>query len=289
MKKEITGNLNKLINIPQEFIDHVSIEMRLLEDDNWREKSGFLLQPQKHISNHALERIWKPACARVFLSHKDEYKSQATNLKERLEKYGISCFVAHKDIQPTKEWMQEIENALVSMDVLVALMTEDFHDSDWTDQEIGVAVARHTPIIPVKIGKDPYGFIGKYQALSGIWRDIPKMAGDVFGIIVNHSATKEKIKKSVIHAFKNSASYEESIFFVTEVLPCFEELEDLYIGEIIAAFSENSQIYDCFAAKARLPDLLYRWTGSQYNVEDKKIVKRTRRTTRSVAADDIPF
>ena len=42
-ESEISGKLNKLIKIPGEFIDCVSIEMQLLENDNWREKSGFVL------------------------------------------------------------------------------------------------------------------------------------------------------------------------------------------------------------------------------------------------------
>jgi len=42
-EKEITENINKLIKIPHEFIDEVSIEMRLSDEKNWREKSGYVL------------------------------------------------------------------------------------------------------------------------------------------------------------------------------------------------------------------------------------------------------
>jgi len=272
-ESEISNKLNKLIEIRGEFIDCVSIEMQLSEDDDWREKTGFVLPAQKHISNNALERIWKPAYVRAFLTHKAEYKSKAGELKDELERYGVSCFVAHKDIEPTKEWIQEIEHALFSMDLLVALMSEDFSDSNWTDQEVGVAVGRHIPIIPIKIGKDPYGFIGRYQALSGVWTDIPKMASDVFGIIVKHSATKEKIKRATINAFKNSPSFADSKFYVTDVLPHFKKLDEPYVEEILSAFNENSQIRDCFSAKNRLPNLLYEWTGKQYHFVDEQLVR----------------
>ena len=69
-ESEIRNKLNKLIKISGEFIDSVSIEMQLLEEDDWREKSGLVLQAKKHISNNILERIWKPTCVRAFLSHK---------------------------------------------------------------------------------------------------------------------------------------------------------------------------------------------------------------------------
>ena len=288
-EKEINNKINKLISIPGEYIDLVSIEMQLMQDDNWRERSGLVLQPKKHIPDSALERIWTQRYVRAFLSHKAGCKAKASKLKKELEKYGVSCFVAHKDIRPTKEWVQEIENALSSMNVLIALMTEDFHDSDWTDQEIGVAVGRHILIIPVKIGKDPYGFIGKYQALAGMWEKISKMAKDVFDIIVEHPSTKIRAKRAAIQAFKVSASYNDSKFFVTDVLPNFENLEEAEVEEVIKAFNTNSQICDCFSAQNRLPGLLHKWTGNNYRINDKeKLVKVQQRKERSVT-DDIPF
>jgi len=287
-EKEISQNLSKLINIPHEFIDCVSIEMQLIEEDNWREKSGLVLKAKKHISNNVLERIWKPDCVRAFFSHKASYKTEAGNLKEELEKYGISCFVAHKDIKATKVWVQEMENALFSMDMLIALMTDDFNDSEWTDQEVGVAVGRDVLIIPVKLGKDPYGFIGKYQALSGTWKNIPKMAYAILDIVLEHPSTKEIGKRAVIHAFKNSSSFETSKIFVKDILPRFKKLQEAEIEKIITAFNENSQIYDCFSAQNRLPDLLYKWTGNQYHVVDNKLVKKQPRTKR-IVTDDIPF
>lgn len=287
-ESEISSKLNKLIKIPSEFIDCVSIEMQLLEDDNWREKSGLVLRNKKHISDNVLERIWTPKCVRAFLGHKAEHKTEVVKLKDELGKYGISCFVAHKDIKPTKEWVQEIENALFSMDVLIALMTEDFHDSEWTDQEVGVAVGRHVPIIPVKIGKDPYGFIGKYQALAGTWENISKMAKDILDIVVDHPSMKGKMQQAAINAFKDSSSFSISKHFVTEILPRFEKLEESDIEKIILAFNKNSQIHGSWSAENRLPDLLYKWTGNPYHIIDKKLIKKPPEATGS-ASDDIPF
>jgi len=55
------------------------------------------------------------------------------------------------------------------MDAFVALLTEEFHDSDWTDQEVGFALGRTVPVIAVKLDMDSYGFIGKFQAVSCEW------------------------------------------------------------------------------------------------------------------------
>ena len=287
-EKQIGQDISRLIVINGESIESVSIEMELISDEDWRQKSGLVLRAQKHISKSVLSRIWKPIYIRAFLSHKAKHKIGAGKLKDELEKYGISCFVAHNDIKPTKEWVQEIENALFSMEVLITLMTEDFHDSDWTDQEVGVAVGRQVLIIPVKIGKDPYGFIGKYQALSGKWENISKMAKAILGVVLDHPSTKERIERASIRAFKHSPSYDTSKYFVSEIFPYFKKLEEAQVQEVISAFNANSQIYGCYAAEEKLPDLLYKWTGHRHSIIERKLVKGSPRTKRP-ATDDIPF
>jgi hypothetical protein len=106
----------------------------------------------------------------VFLSHKAEVKREVAQVKEQLSYFGLSCFVAHEDIHPTTEWQDEIENALSTMDAFVALMTDNFHESDWTDQEVGYAFARGIPIVAARLGRNPYGFIGKFQGLATRWQ-----------------------------------------------------------------------------------------------------------------------
>jgi hypothetical protein len=48
---------------------------------------------------------------------KDE--ATAMRLKECLGAYGITGFVAHEDIEPSRVWQTEIERALFAMDALV--------------------------------------------------------------------------------------------------------------------------------------------------------------------------
>ena len=126
------------------------------------------------------KRIWGTGKVRVFLSHKSEYKNETAKLKEELSKHNIACFVAHEDVEPTREWQKEIENALFSMDILVALMTEGFQNSNWTDQEIGIALGREKKVILVNLGTAPYGFVGKIQALSSSWE---RLGEDVLEIL----------------------------------------------------------------------------------------------------------
>lgn len=110
--------------------------------------------------------FWKTGHFKLFISHLSTFKKTIGHLKTALEKYGISSFVAHEDIEPTKEWQEEIEKGLFSMDALCAVLMPGFKESNWTDQEIGVAVGRSVLIIPIRKDLDPYGFIGKYQGFQ---------------------------------------------------------------------------------------------------------------------------
>ena len=87
-------------------------------------------------------------------------------MQEALQRFGISAFVAHEDIQPTTEWEGEIQRGLGTMEALAAILTPDFSASVWCDQEVGFALGRSRLVIPIRCGMDPYGFLGKYQGLT---------------------------------------------------------------------------------------------------------------------------
>ena len=126
VRNQIREDLNKLHNEPNEFIEEVFLEMAET-DHEWRKESGLLVSGTREILPDATKRIWGDDGFRVFLSHKSEVKKETAALKDKLQLFGISCFVAHEDIFPTKAWQDEIENALASMDAFVALMTEKLH------------------------------------------------------------------------------------------------------------------------------------------------------------------
>ena len=99
------------------------------------------LQKSEKEMSDAAERLWTNGYLRAFLSHKAEHKKEAAELKSSLTDFGISAFISNEDIEPTKEWQDEIELALSTQDVCVALLTKS-GNSKWTDQEIGIAIGR---------------------------------------------------------------------------------------------------------------------------------------------------
>lgn len=238
VQDQIKNDLNKIHNVQDEFVAQVFLEMEMIEDYDWRKESGLLQTGKRSVLPEAEKRIWGDEGFRLFLSHKSEVKKEAAKLKERLNHFGISCFVAHEDIHPTKAWQDEIENALASMEGFVALMTETFHDSDWTDQEVGFAFARGVPIVAVRLGKDPYGFIGKFQALSCTWLS---SAEDIVKILIK----SDRMFNAYVQALRKCPSW-ESGNALAKALPGIARLSMQQINELVTAYNETSELRGSF-------------------------------------------
>ena len=155
--------------------------------------------------------FWKVGYFRLFLSHLASFKVQTSHLQSVLNGYAISAFVAHEDIEPSKEWQVEIEAGLYSMDALAAILMEGFKESNWCDQEVGVAVGRDVLIVPVRRGLDPYGFIGKYQGIQALNKTVGEVAEQIFLTIVKSPKTREKMLNSLVNAIAQSTDIEKAI------------------------------------------------------------------------------
>lgn len=158
------------LNIPLDVSLFPKSFLNTNEIHQWRSNPQYhFREALQTVSPEMVENIWGSASAlHVFISHKADKKDRAHKLKEGLSKFGISSFVAHDDIKPAEEWQVAIEKALFSSDALIALICDEFSESNWTDQEVGIAIGRQIPIFPVKLtdAANPYGFIGKIQAFK---------------------------------------------------------------------------------------------------------------------------
>jgi hypothetical protein len=188
-----------------------------------------------------IPRFWKEGMFRLFITHLATQRKAAGELQGALHNFGISSFVAHNDIAPTKEWQNEIEAALSSCEALVALLHPKFHDSKWTDQEIGYAMGREVPVFTVRCGQDPYGFIGRFQAFNGNSKKAPVLAKELFDALRKGESTSIRISEAVIGAFIGSTSYKEAKerMGYVEVLGVWDPT---FAGRLEAAVKKNPQI-----------------------------------------------
>jgi hypothetical protein len=107
---------------------------------------------------------WKQGYARMFLSHSAAHKGFAGDVARELAVVGIHGFVAHDTMEYSRPWQEQIENALRTMDVFVALVHPEFLSSAWCNQEVGWALGMRVPRYVIRVdGTDPVGFVGKDQ------------------------------------------------------------------------------------------------------------------------------
>lgn len=155
--------------------------------------------------------FWEPFHFKLFLSHLSSFKKTTGQLQSALRKFGVSAFVAHVDIEPTREWLEEIEAGLHSMDALAAILMPGFKESNWTDQEVGVAVGRGVLVIPIMRGLNPYGFISKYQGLNAQGKTVSAVAEEVFRILVTSPKTRIKMLSCLTETTLQSKSETEAM------------------------------------------------------------------------------
>lgn len=263
---EIRDGVNRISNVQNEFIEKVFLE--LMDDptlEDWRERSGVLLSPIPVAaigSQEQLRRLWHQDYLRLFLSHKASYKQQATALKVAMERFGVSCFVAHEDIEPTKPWQDEIERALFSMEALVALMTEDFADSNWTDQEVGVAFGRQVPIMAVRLGADPHGFIGKFQGVPGINRTSNQLASAVYDLLWKNPSLVPRLTEGLMTSFESSKTYVQANMLIG-YLDRLKSAPPVIVERLENVVKMNDQVARAYDVKEKLPQLLNRLRKQQ--------------------------
>ena len=150
-------------------------------------------------------------------------------------------------------------------------MTDGFHNSQWTDQEVGVAFGRGVPIISVNLGCTPYGFIGKFQALSCSWETAAK---EIVRLWINH----DRMLNSYINAAFDCQCYEDANT-LSEMLPSIEKLSVPQTERLISAFNENIQVRWSFGFNGEKPSYhgygliphLERLTGKKYGLSRGRI------------------
>ncbi len=203
---------------------------------------------------------WKSGYFKLFLSHVVSSLKGASNLQYVLNNYAISSFVAHKDIKPTKKWQDEIEASLLSMDALLAILKEEFKESEWCDQEVGAAIGRDILIIPIMASQDPHGFIGKYQAIQIEGKKYGELAKIIFDTLISSPKTRSKMLRSLCKAIAQNtdvADAEKKLDILSNVKKLPEESLNFLRNSVM----ENNILVNDSKFKNKINNIL-----SKYNI-----------------------
>lgn len=262
-------------------IDLTLSQFHLPTSDTWQgDKYAYVLEMSKLAPDDALVELaqhvgyiheevpkqgidppfWRKRMFRLFISHLSSEKVFAAQLQEALLNYGISGFVAHNDIEPTLEWQTQIETALATADSLVALLHPAFHQSNWTDQEIGFAMGRGLPVFAVRFGQDPYGFIGRFQAFVGGGKSPDTLAKELFDSYRKNKQTRKRMAEVLMSLFEDSGSFAAAkarIGYLEEI----ESWDAAFVSRLEAMVAANSQISGSWGVPERVEKLAKKWAG----------------------------
>ena len=200
-----------------------------------------------------MNNIYDQGFFKVFLSHDSnkETKKYTDDLKEELHFFGISCFVAHNNIYPGQEWEKKINLALCQMDGFIALLTNTFHGNIWTDQELGFAVCKKVPIIPVAFENiNPKGFIAKLQSVVYDSKEVSTKIAQTF--------IKDcKMIDPYLSAVKECQSYNVANK-LSQLLSSIEILSEYQKEGLFFAFNNNIEINQSYGFKGE-----YGWNNGK--------------------------
>jgi hypothetical protein len=184
---------------------------------------------------------WRPDHIRVFLSHIHEHCGFAADVCDSLRELAVDAFVAHIVIEPSQAWQDEIERALTTADVLVGLLHPGFTKSIWTQQEVGWALGRGIPTLMVRLGEDPTGFSGRFQASPGDASSPRITASRILVWLSSLAPFGSDLTQRLVASLRNANSY-ASAKEAAQRLDEIGHLTPAIIGAITEAYVENDQI-----------------------------------------------
>ena len=208
-----------------------------------------------------IDSPWASESIRVFISHLAEEGVRATQLKIAMEAWGLDGFVAHLDIDPGAQWATEIETALASCDALVAILTDGFGASAWCDQEVGWALGRNVPVIPVRVDLAPYGLLGSTQAVRWL-RTIPaadEVAKQILMVLIRDPRMAARAIDSMVGRLERAESFARANAIAGKLVELRARLTPAQFERLDRAALENSQVlnaYDVGPALVTLRELV---------------------------------
>lgn len=275
---------NSVPDVGSEFVSSLSFDI-----DNENDPECRQAQPisKRHTVDPDKLDIWEKGLVRVFISHRDEHKQTAQALADSLASYGFSSFVAHDTIAPMAEWRHEIMRGLETMEIMLAFITDDFHESTWTNQEIGYALGACKPIVGLKLGKkDPPGFISHIQAVKAHIDEPLETAKKLYPHLTSALGIQGRLQAALVQAFAESPSWSETTQRFDRMVSVVNQLTEKELQTIVQGYYRNDQLYGAsyltHRNHFRLKKFLFKATGKEFLVDGRKIFPVEEK-------DDIPF
>jgi hypothetical protein len=212
---------------------------------------------------------------RIFISHRDVHRSAANRLASEIKHFELDTFVAHDDIQGGNYWRNTLKEELSQMSALVALVTSDFHEGGWCDQEVGFAVATGKPIVGVQLrGGVPKGFLADFQAVKGDFDHPSKTACTIVAALKAKLPIEQLSKARLLADFARSPSYAQAEVRFARLEAATTALTDEQVDFLVEAFKANREINCCHVliwpiGQSKFAAFLRHYSNRRFSVPEK--------------------
>lgn len=219
-------------------------------------KREYLVQDHLQVKNKD-DKIGE---VRIFISYSSLNKEIAGDIKRWLSEFGFKAFLAHDDIRPSLEWQKVIIDNLKVCHVFILIITPEFNESKWTDQESGMAFITSKLIIPVSVNKspNPHGFLSVYQALKFNPKELEKGCIKIVRAIKDDQRYAPIVLDLLITSLKKSRSYASSEW-KTSLISEFDSFTKEQFDLILETAISNNQIHFAYGSRLDLQDLIKKY------------------------------
>lgn len=208
----------------------------------------------------------------IFLSHSINDKQIAGKIKKKLDHFGVDIFLAHEDIEGGTDWKPKLYSEIKNCEIFIVLLSKNYHEANFTDQELGMALAYEKPVIPISIdGTMPYGFMEKYQCMKCDPEITNENIEKLMGLVMNFSDTGKEFIDLLIEKLSNAGSFEDATFW-SRKLVSYSKFTKSQINNIAEAYIKNNQIYGSFMASPNIKNILKN-NQKQIKSDFKKYIK----------------
>ncbi len=195
----------------------------------------------------------------IFVSHSDKDNVMATKIGTLINDSYIEFFLAHRDISGGKLWRDVIHEKIKNCDVLVALVTENFHEANYTEQEIGAAWILEKPILVIRVGGiEPRGFVAETQWIKYDDQHSRNTAGEIVKFALTETSNSGKMVDTVVKMLIDAYSYDVSNY-LSDILLSQASLTPEHITGIRYALETNSQVSGATLTRRNLNAILEKY------------------------------
>jgi hypothetical protein len=103
----------------------------------------------------------------AFLSYQTEDRHIAAKVREFLNSIAVPAFMAHEDINVSREWQKVILDEILKADLFIAILSKNYFRSQYCMQESGIAIFRIAGMTIIPLSTDESvspGFMAHIQS-----------------------------------------------------------------------------------------------------------------------------